>query len=133
MAQATEGRTLDGHDSRKRKLRFWLPTAQPLSLVAIDFEPHAGLFSLLCLRRAREGFALMVARPNHFRLRELEAILVELEIALPETLRRYFVAALAGDDVSLAELAPRAAECCLHPDSVPRWSRPPASRAAASA
>ena len=92
------------------RLRFWLPRTRRFAHVGVDFDPAQATFALWCLRRRENRkLELVNAVPNRFRLRELEATLVELNVELPEPLRRYFVAALGDDAAQVASLEPSVA------------------------
>jgi hypothetical protein len=103
---------------RQRKapqLRFWLAPSARFAHAAIDLDLEQGLFSLLCFREPAPGQLELVTSPSaRYRLRELEATLIELELELPTTLRLFFVAFLGDDALSLARLTPRVRSliCC---------------------
>jgi hypothetical protein len=95
--------------------RFWLPDPAGFAQIAIDFDDQRGTFLLLCFRYDGQG-ALKTANalPNRYRLRELEATLMDLNVALPATLRRYFIAVLVDDVAELTVLEPQVHSllCC---------------------
>jgi hypothetical protein len=103
---------------RPERLRFRLPQCGTFDQVSIELEPRAGLFSLSCLRRnGKRGTASAVPRLNRFRLRELEATLVELSLTLPAALRSYFIAVLMGDSQEQLALSPQVSPFVLERES----------------
>ena len=97
------------------QLRFWLKAPARFAHAAIELELEQGLFSLLCFRAGRHSELELVTAPAaRYRLRELEATLVELELELPTALRLFFVAFLGDDAPALARLTPRVRSlaCC---------------------
>lgn len=88
--------------------------------MAIEFDAAQALFSLYCFRsHGAHRPALVNAMPNRYRLRELEATLVELNIELPESLRRYFLAVVGEDEQerALREREVRPLLCAARVDS----------------
>jgi hypothetical protein len=101
--------------------RFWLPDAGPFACVSFDLDRHSDLFSLRCYRRdADRPLVLATSALNRFRLRELEATLVELNLVLPPVLQRYLVATLSDDARTADAFLPRVRSlmCCHEDDAL---------------
>ncbi|MDB4976815.1 MAG: hypothetical protein JWN48_5156 [Myxococcaceae bacterium] len=86
------------HSLQTPPLRTWLPNPDRFAHVAIDFDPPSGLFSLLCFRRNQDNAPVLVTTAAaRYRLRELEATLVELGLRLPAKLQQQLVALASGE------------------------------------
>ena len=109
-----------------RTWRFELPDAGRFARVWVDLAPRAGLFELRCFRRIKDRIVLATSAVNRYRLRDLEAVLVELGLRLPRPLFDFFLAFFDADTSAFRSLVPSVRpylQAAQRPFSLPSPSR----------